>query len=65
MFTKPLYTVREALDLIPLSTTSLYKAIQNGDIESHKMGRRRVFTAQALVNFVTKVSGPAASRGAR
>jgi len=65
MFTKPLYTVREALDLIPLSTTALYKAIQNGDIESHKLGRRRVFTAQALINFVTKVAGPSAKRGVR
>lgn len=63
MFMKPLYTVREALDLIPLSTTGLYKAIQNGDIESHKLGRRRVFTAQALIDYVCKVTGPAGKRG--
>ena len=65
MFTKPLYTVREALDLIPLSTTGLYTLIRNGDIESHKLGRRRVFTAQALNNYVSKVTGTAAKRGAR
>lgn len=62
---KQLYSVKEVLDLIPLSTTGLYKAIQNGDIESHKMGRRRVFTAQALINFVTKVAGAPVKGGVR
>lgn len=62
---KLLYTVDDALKLIPTSSTSLYKAISKGDIESHKMGRRRVFTAQALINFANRVTGPAAKRGAR
>jgi excisionase family DNA binding protein len=51
-----LYTVTEVLELIPLSTTGLYKAIQNGDIDSHKLGRRRVFTARALIDYVNKVT---------
>jgi excisionase family DNA binding protein len=62
---KLLYTVREVQDLLPISTTALYRAIQKGDIESHKVGRRRVFTGQALINYVTTVIGPAAKRGAR
>lgn len=62
---KLLYSVGEVMNLLPISSTRLYKAIQNGDIESHKMGRRRVFTEQALINYVAKVIGPAAKGGAR
>jgi excisionase family DNA binding protein len=62
---KLLYTADEAKRLVSLSTPGLYKAIANGDIQSHKVGRRRMFTAQALINYVVKVTGPAAKRGAR
>ena len=62
---KLLYTVDEALQLIPISNTALYKAIANGEIASFKLKRRRVFTEQALINYVNKVTGPAAKRGAR
>ena len=54
---KLLYTVDDALRLVPISRTSLYKAIANGDIESYKMGRLRVFTEQALIDFVGKTTG--------
>jgi excisionase family DNA binding protein len=62
---KLLYTVREAEVLLSLSTTGLYKAIQNGDIASHKVGRRRVFTGEALAEYVHKVTGRAGKRGGR
>lgn len=62
---KLLYTVDEALQLIPISKTALYRAISDGEIASHKLNRRRVFTPQALINYKNKVTGPAALRGAR
>lgn len=65
MVNKLLYSTREVLQLIPISNTALYEAIASGDIESHKIGRSRVFTEQALINYVNKVTGPAAKRGAR
>jgi hypothetical protein len=54
---KLLYTVDEARQLIPISTTALYKAVAQGDIASHKLNRRRVFTAQALINYVLQETG--------
>lgn len=65
MFNKLLYSTREVLQLIPISNTSLYRAIANGEIDSSLLGRRRVFTGQALTDFVTRITGPAAKRGAR
>lgn len=62
---KLLYTVDEAIQLIPISKTALYEAIANGEIASHKLKRRRVFTLQALRNYANMVPGPAAKRGAR
>lgn len=52
---KLLYTTEEAKHLVSLSTTGLYKAIANGDLRSFKLGRKRLFHAQDLKDYVERV----------
>lgn len=50
--TKAAYAVRETLELLSIGRTSLYAAIQRGELRSVKFGRRTLFLANDLANFL-------------
>lgn len=50
---KPVYTIEEVLHLLPVSRTRLYKAIANREIRSFRPGRRRFFTHDSVMKFVS------------
>lgn len=62
---KLIYSVTEVLELVPLSRTGLYRVIANGELRSVKIGRRRAFSAQDLIDYVSKVTSPAGKGGVR
>ena len=53
---KMMYSVRDVTDYLSISSSCLYKAIANGDIDSVKYGRRRLFTKQAIEGFIAVLS---------
>lgn len=61
---KLLYSVGEAQALISISNTGLYKAIASGELKSHKVGRRRLFTAEALRAYAARIALGEQARGA-
>ena len=42
------YSIAEACGLLGVGRTTLYSLIKSGDIETFKIGRRRVITDEAL-----------------
>lgn len=51
MADKKLYTIEEALEIIPLSKAGIYKACSDGKIPSIKVGRR-VFIASWFIDKI-------------
>ncbi|MFF5262009.1 helix-turn-helix domain-containing protein [Actinomadura viridis] len=47
-----LYTVRETMERLRLSRTSLYEQIRAGRLSSVKQGRSRCFTAAAIADYI-------------
>ena len=54
--TKAAYAVGEALDLLSIGRTSLYAAVNRGDLKRVKFGRKTLFYAADLAAFLTKLS---------
>lgn len=50
-----MFTMAEACKELRLSRWSLYRLINEGQIESVKIGRRRLIPADALAEFVRKI----------
>jgi excisionase family DNA binding protein len=48
-------TMREACKELRISRWSLYRLINEGRVESVKIGRRRLIPADALADFVRKI----------
>ena len=59
---KMLYSVRDVTEYLSISNSCLYKAIANGEIESLKYGRRRLFTQQAVEGFIAVLSAEYSTR---
>ena len=54
--TKAAYALGEALDLLSIGRTSLYAAVKRGDLKRVKFGRKTLFFAADLAEFLTKLS---------
>ena len=50
--TKPRYTINDLLDLLGIGRASLYAAINDGSLATHKCGKRRFATPEALDKYV-------------
>ncbi|MGV8922339.1 MAG: helix-turn-helix domain-containing protein [Thermomonas sp.] len=48
---KFLYTVDEALTLLSISRTRVYKAIASGDLPTVKVGHRRLIPSEGLISY--------------
>lgn len=54
---KAAYSVPETLDLLSIGRTSLYAAIQRGELKRIKFGRRTLFCAVDLAAFLMGLQG--------
>jgi hypothetical protein len=52
---KAAYSVPETLDLLSIGRTSLYAAIQRGELKRIKFGRRTLFCAVDLAAFLVRL----------
>lgn len=52
--TKLAYSMDEGLDLIGMNHTAGYKAMNSGELETYKVGRRRMVTHKALEKYVVR-----------
>ena len=50
--TKPRYPVSETANLLGVSNPIVYKLINEGALLSHKEGRRRYVTAEAIDHYI-------------
>ena len=46
------YPLEEGLGVIGITRTAGYRAIANGDLETFKLGKRRMVTHRALEEFI-------------
>jgi len=51
-----LYSLQEACDLLGVKKDMLYRYINSGQLESTKIGRRRLFSKRQLERFVEKMA---------
>lgn len=51
-----LYSLQEACGLLGVKKDMLYRYINSGQLESTKIGRRRLFSKQQLENFVANMA---------
>lgn len=49
------YTIREAVAVSGVSRTSIYRAIQDGDVVARKHGRRTLILVDDLRNWLEKL----------
>ena len=52
---KAAYSVNETLTLLSIGRTSLYRLVQKGDLPVTKLGKKTLFTAPDLADFLTKL----------
>lgn len=52
---KLLYAIPEAADQLSVSARVLERLIANGEVETVKIGRRRLVPAEALEDYVSRV----------
>ncbi|MBA4758855.1 helix-turn-helix domain-containing protein [Sphingosinicella sp.] len=50
------YSVKEVEQRFGLGTTTVYKLIKEGRLETFRVGRRRLITAQSAHNLVTEAA---------
>ena len=50
-----MYTIREAAELLRLTTWSVYKLCDDGSLEAVYQGRRRYVTADGLAAYVASL----------
>jgi excisionase family DNA binding protein len=53
--TKAAYSVNEALTLLSIGRTSLYRLVQVGELRAAKLGKKTLFTAPDLAKLLTKL----------
>ena len=58
------YTVDGACEVTGLNRNQFYKAITAGDLKTFKVGRRRMVSAQALQDFISKLEQEGARKAA-
>lgn len=51
---KLLVTVEEASHLLSIHRTTIYDMLGRGDLPSVKIGRRRLISRQALIDFISR-----------
>jgi excisionase family DNA binding protein len=61
MADKLLHEINEATELIGLGRSKLYELLATGEIESVKVGKRRLIPHAALVEFVDRLRAHAAA----
>lgn len=59
--TKLLYGVNEASAMTSLSRSRLFELMAAGELESVKVGKRRLIPAQALESFVARLRADSAA----
>ncbi len=59
--TKAAYSVRELVELLPLGRNSIYEAVKSGDLKVTKFGKRTMFLAPHVVEFLESLSGSSAN----
>ncbi len=52
IFTKALYNIDEAADLLGVSRPTLYREIKRGGLKLRKVGRKSVFHRDDLISYV-------------
>ncbi len=55
--TKAAYSVKEMTELVPLGRNSLYDAIKAGRLKATKFGKRTMFLAPHVAEFLASLSG--------
>jgi len=56
------YSVREAMALLSLGRTSIYQLIKSGDLKPTKYGRRTLFLAPDVADFLFRLQNGEAGR---
>ena len=51
---KIVYSIKEATQITDLSRTTLWKAVRDGKLQCVRIGRRVLFTLQALEEFLAQ-----------
>lgn len=51
------YSVQEAAELLRIGYSTIREEIRTGQLQSFKVGRRRLVTGEALVNYVREREG--------
>jgi hypothetical protein len=59
--TKAAYSVRELVELLPLGRNSIYEAVKAGNLKVTKFGKRTMFLAPHVVEFLELLSGSGAN----
>jgi hypothetical protein len=54
--TKAAYSVRELVELLPLGRNSIYEAVKAGNLKVTKFGKRTMFLAPHVVEFLESLS---------
>lgn len=53
-----LLTVQEAMELVRISQSTIYRMIKRGDLKAHKVGKKWVFFKKDLIEFVKRGARP-------
>ena len=61
---KAVYGIREAVDALSIGRTSLYSAMNRGELRAVKFGRKTLFYAADLAVFLAKLKSGALESGA-
>lgn len=59
------FTVEQAIDATGLNRNAMYRAMTSGEIRSFKVGKRRMVSANALQEFISRKEGEATPLNAR
>jgi hypothetical protein len=62
---KVAYTVRETLELLSIGRTSLYAAVNRGELKRIKLGKRTLFCAVDLAAFLAGLRAASAEQSLR
>jgi len=52
---KPAYSVNELLGMLPIGRTKLYEKIRNGELKATKLGKKTLFLAQSVADFLASL----------
>ena len=52
--TKPRYTINDLLDLLSVGRATLYAAINDGSLKTHKIGKRRFSCPEDVDAYVNR-----------